>query len=406
MLKKFSISNYRSFYKETVLDLTIPSDVCNEEYNLTYIKKINNDEYISKLCLLYGYNGSGKSNLINALKYILYSNNGYISSSDDSIKKLLDPNMIYGKDEKSIFCLEFYSNDDECILYEYELILDNKNKKIYSEKLIKNKNCVIFEREENSIKESIFNYNEYVPDTNTFLSFINNSKLDEYREETNYYLSLFKNLCFLFPFTNEADFSSYAIVDAFDYFNKYDIWNIYKKLLSFIDIDDLNIEECIQSNEFSFMLDNKRLMSKHDCYSNDFDEIESEGSKVYAINLIYILVSLINGALSIVDEFNGIQSELLEFVINLFGNNFFKDIYNLKTEHSQLILSTHDSSLMSIENTMLYNYFIINKENNISSIYRADYFLKMNNDLNIHNLEKEYRKNRLGLKRKKIHFDN
>ncbi|EKV58059.1 AAA family ATPase [Brachyspira hampsonii] len=404
MIKKIIISNYRSFYDETVLDLSVDVNAAKTN-ECRFIKKINNDEYISKLCLLYGYNGSGKSNLINALKYILYSNNGYITSSDDSIKKLLDPNMIYGKNDKSRFCLEFYSND-ECILYLYELILDNQNKKIYSEKLLKNNNIIVFERELNSIKEGIFHYNKYIPDTNTFLSFMNEEKIDEYREEVNYYLSLFKNLCFLFPFTNEADFSSYAIVEAFEYFNKYNIWDIYKKLLSLIDIDDLSIENAVYKNEFSFIIDNKRLVTKHDSYTNDFDEVESEGSKVYAINLIYILVSLINGTLSIVDEFNGIQSELLEFIINLFGNNFFNGIKDIAADTSQLILSTHDSSLMSIDGTMLYNYFLVNKENNISSIYRIDYLSKKNNNLNINNLEKEYRKNRFGLSKKEINIFN
>ncbi|PTY39112.1 AAA family ATPase [Brachyspira hampsonii] len=404
MIKKIIISNYRSFYDETVLDLSVDVNAAKTN-ECRFIKKINNDEYISKLCLLYGYNGSGKSNLINALKYILYSNNGYITSSDDSIKKLLDPNMIYGKNDKSRFCLEFYSND-ECILYLYELILDNQNKKIYSEKLLKNNNIIVFERELNSIKEGIFHYNKYIPDTNTFLSFINEEKIDEYREEVNYYLSLFKNLCFLFPFTNEADFSSYAIVEAFEYFNKYNIWDIYKKLLSLIDIDDLSIENAVSKNEFSFIIDNKRLVTKHDSYTNDFDEVESEGSKVYAINLIYILVSLINGTLSIVDEFNGIQSELLEFIINLFGNNFFNGIKDIAADTSQLILSTHDSSLMSIDGTMLYNYFLVNKENNISSIYRIDDLSKKNNNLNINNLEKEYRKNRFGLSKKEINIFN
>ena len=122
------------------------------------------------------------------------------------------------------------------------------------------------------------------------------------------------------------------------------------------------------------------------------------------INLIYILASLINGSVSIVDEFNGIQSELLEFVVNLFGSNFFNNIYSIEMDTSQLILSTHDFSLMSIDGTMLYNYFIADKENNISSIYRVDCFSKINNNLTINNLEKEYRKNRLGLSKKKINI--
>ena len=390
MLKKFIISNYRSFYDEAVLDLTVKS-------NSIYAIKINDEEYISKLCLLYGYNGCGKSNLLNALKYIFYSNNGYIISSEDSIKRLLDPNMIYGKTEDTRFYLEFYSYD-EYILYSYELILDNNNKSIKLERLKKLDNT-IFERNYNNISGGMFHYDANIPDTNTFLSFFNNidddNVKDKYREEINYYISLFKNLCFLFPFINEADFSSYAIVNAFEYFSKYNFWDIYKKLLSMADIDDLNIVDGVGDNEFSFILDNKRLVSSHDSYSNDFDEVESEGSKVYAINPIYILASIMNGTLSIVDEFNGVQSELLEFSIKLFRNGEFDDI---ERDTSQLILSTHDITLMSMEDTKLCNYFLIDKKNNKSSIYRTDELLVNNEELNIENLEKEYRKNRLGFR--------
>ncbi|WP_304332144.1 ATP/GTP-binding protein [Brachyspira innocens] len=392
MLKRFTISNYRSFYDEAELNLTADKDTI-------YTKKINN-EYISKLCILYGYNGCGKSNLLNALKYIFYSNNGYIISSDDSIKRLLDPNMIYGKNQNSRFYLEFYSYDDYEIC-SYELVLDNNNKRICLERFTKN-NTVIFERDNNTISGGIFDYDDSIPDTNTFLSFFNNKlnnineKADRYREEINYYISLFKNLCFLFPFTNEADFSSYAIVDIFEYFNKYNIWDTYKKLLYMIDIDDLNIVDSINTSEFSFVFDNKRLISRHDSYSNDFDEIESEGSKVYAINLVYILSSIINGTLSIVDEFNGVQSELLEFTIRLFKKGAFNDV---ERETSQLILSTHDITLMSTYDTELFNYFLINKKNNISSIYRTDKLKNINESLNINNLEKEYRKNHLGISR-------
>ena len=392
MLKRFTISNYRSFYDEAELNLTADKDTI-------YTKKINN-EYISKLCILYGYNGCGKSNLLNALKYIFYSNNGYIISSDDSIKRLLDPNMIYGKNQNSRFYLEFYSYDDYEIC-SYELVLDNNNKRICLERFTKN-NTVIFERDNNTISGGIFDYDDSIPDTNTFLSFFNNKlnnineKADRYREEINYYISLFKNLCFLFPFTNEADFSSYAIADIFEYFSKCNIWDTYKKLLYMTDIDDLNIVDSINASEFSFIFDNKRLVSRHDSYSNDFDEVESEGSKVYAINLIYILSSIINGTLSIVDEFNGVQSELLEFTIGLFKKGAFNDI---ERETSQLILSTHDITLMSTYDTELFNYFLINKKNNISSIYRTDKLKNINNSLNIGNLEKEYRKNHLGISR-------
>ncbi|WP_028328713.1 AAA family ATPase [Brachyspira alvinipulli] len=398
MLLKFSLSNYRSFYNEASINFRVP-----ETNNNPYIKKINN-EYISKVCFLYGHNGCGKSNLINALKYIFYANNGYISSSNDSINRLLDPNMIYGKYKKSRFYIEFYSYD-EYSLCKYELILDNENKTIYSEILIKD-NDIIFERLKSNIVNGIFKYSDSIPDKNTVLSFFNdiqnnhiNNKIDKYREESNYYISLFTNLCFLFPFTNEADFSSYAIMHAFNYFNEHKVWGTYKKLLNMADIDDLNIVDAENNNDFSFVFDNKKLLSKHDTYSNDFDEVESEGNKVYAINLIYILYSIMNGTLSILDEFNAIQSELLKFTVSLFKNYAFDDI---EKETSQLILSTHDITLMSMDDMQLHNYFFINKENNMSILYSTDEIKKYNRALNMNDLEFEYRKNNLGIKRKNI----
>lgn len=398
MLLKFSLSNYRSFYNEASINFRVP-----ETGNNPYIKQINN-EYISKVCFLYGHNGCGKSNLINALKYIFYANNGYISSSNDSIKRLLDPNMIYGKYEKSRFYIEFYSYDEQS-LCKYELILDNENKTIYSEIFIKD-NDIIFERLKSNIVNGIFKYNDNIPNTNTVLSFFNdiqnnhiNNTIDKYREESNYYISLFTNLCFLFPFTNEADFSSYAIMHAFNYFNKHEVWDTYKKLLNMADIDDLNIVDAENNNDFSFVFDNKKLLSKHDTYSNDFDEVESEGNKVYAINLIYILYSIMNGTLSVLDEFNAIQSELLKLTVSLFKNNTFDDI---EKETSQLILSTHDITLMSMDDMELHNYFFINKENNMSILYSTNDIKKYNKSLNMNDLEFEYRKNNLGIKRKKI----
>ena len=106
-----------------------------------------------------------------------------------------------------------------------------------------------------------------------------------------------------------------------------------------------------------------------------------------------------NGTLSILDEFNAIQSELLKFTVSLFRNNAFNDI---EKETSQLILSTHDVTLMSMEDMELHNYFFINKEDNMSVLYNTDDIKKFNNALNMNNLEFEYRKNNLGIRRKKI----
>lgn len=68
MLTKFSIENYKSIYDKLELDFRIKVNEANKkeiEEN-PFVLKINED-YISKLCLFYGHNGSGKTNIFKAL---------------------------------------------------------------------------------------------------------------------------------------------------------------------------------------------------------------------------------------------------------------------------------------------------------------------------------------------------
>ena len=84
MLVSFSAKNYKSFYDEVTLDMRIEVNDSNREEieNNPFVYKIN-DDYISKLCILYGHNGSGKSNLLDAIKY-LFDINSY---EDDDINQ-------------------------------------------------------------------------------------------------------------------------------------------------------------------------------------------------------------------------------------------------------------------------------------------------------------------------------
>ena len=76
MLVKFTVENYKSIYDKVELDFRIkPKNSDDEESikNNPFVLKINND-YISKLCLFYGHNGSGKTNIFEAILDICLSN--------------------------------------------------------------------------------------------------------------------------------------------------------------------------------------------------------------------------------------------------------------------------------------------------------------------------------------------
>ena len=138
MLVKFTVENYKSIYDKVELDFRIkPKNSDDEESikNNPFVLKINND-YISKLCLFYGHNGSGKTNIFEAILDICLSN-----SNNNFLNDIYKPNMIYGENEESKFEIEFYSNvlnenKNEYSLYNYKLNVKNKEiddeyKKVY-----------------------------------------------------------------------------------------------------------------------------------------------------------------------------------------------------------------------------------------------------------------------------------
>ena len=396
MLVSFSAKNYKSFYDEVTLDMRIEVDDKNREEveNNPFVYKINND-YISKLCILYGHNGSGKSNLLNAISYL--TNINIYHDAPVNYKYLFIPNMIYGKDENTEFTLEFYYKNN---FYYYKIILNNKNEKIEYE-LLKENNNIVFERENNNIKNgnNFFTNIKGIPNQITVISYC--YIVDDYRKEINYYIDAFMNNFFSYIFTNFPEALFIEIDNIYSLLKNSKSWNIYKKLISLADvgIDDIKIIENKKSSSdnYSYMEDflNKKnkykLISIHKDYEDDFRKIESDGTKNYAINLFSMLGCLKNSSLSVLDEFQGVQSELLELVISLFQKNMFEDLDN---PEAQLILYTHDTNLISLKNTLLNHYWFLNKEDNKSELYCAADF----EDLKREDLEKEYKRNSLKAK--------
>ncbi|WP_300753593.1 AAA family ATPase [uncultured Brachyspira sp.] len=394
MLVSFSAKNYKSFYDEVTLDMRIEVNDSNieEVENNPFVYKIN-DDYISKLCILYGHNGSGKSNLLNAISYL--TNINIYHDAPANYKYLFIPNMIYGKDENTEFTLEFYYNN---ILFFYKIILDNKNKKIEYELLKENDN-IVFERN----NSNILNGNDFfinikgIPNQITVMAYC--YSVDDYKKNTKKYQDIFTKNFFSYMFINFPDALFIDIDNIYFLLKSSGLWNVYKKLISLADvgIDDIKVIENTndkKNNSYmnNFLRKNKyKLISIHKNYEDDFRNIESDGTKNYAVNLFSILGNLRSGSLSVLDEFQGVQSELLELVVSLFQKNMFEDLDN---PTAQLILSTHDTNLMCLKNTLLNHYWFLNKEDNKSELYCASDF----EDLKIEDLEKEYKRNSLKAK--------
>lgn len=67
MIERFSVSNFKSIKDEAVLSF-LPNKKIKNDFDNRLICKVNNDTGLLKLGIVYGYNASGKSNLIAAIQ--------------------------------------------------------------------------------------------------------------------------------------------------------------------------------------------------------------------------------------------------------------------------------------------------------------------------------------------------
>ena len=206
MLIKFSIENYKSIYDKLELDFRIKVNEANKkeiEKN-PFVLKINED-YISKLCLFYGHNGSGKTNIFEALFYLCLCN-----QNNSLLKSLYEPNGIYGEDKESKFEIQFYSNklnnSNEYSLFEYKIGIKNKDtedndfakKNIQvTYEIFKKGEETIFERKNNELITNKIT-NQITTDDNKFMIFSDRTVLSFLRNihtnEDKYFNNILKYL--------------------------------------------------------------------------------------------------------------------------------------------------------------------------------------------------------------------
>lgn len=447
MLIKFSIENYKSIYDKLDLDFRIKINESNKkeiEEN-PFVLKINED-YISKLCLFYGHNGSGKSNIFEALFNLCFCN-----YDDLSLENLYEPNGIYGEGKESKFEIQFYSNklsdsSNEYSLYKYKIGI--KNKDIEDNNFAKNgiqityeilqkEEEIIFERKNNKlIMNIITNDNKImIPSDKTVLSFLRSihTKEDKYFNDIIKYFKLFR----LLPSAtlSPKSLSNPDFIERFSnrIYNKLDNLKILDFYIDLIKIADVGIDSMTfetkenykkslinfynslerdsnrkeisedKKDELKFLLkivkrqiennsspNPKQIFSYRKKWKKPFEEVESDGTKMYASHMFNIVIALKEGCLSLQDEFYGVQSDLVKTAFLLFTKNRYKEI----EQTSQLFMTTHDIELMNFKYLLLEQIKFVVKEENKTYVYSASDI----EGLEKNNLVEYYRGNKLGAK--------
>jgi len=386
MLKRFSIENFLSYQKESSLDLTAG----RTEFHSSHVYDFKKTKLL-KSAIIYGANASGKSNLIRAMDYakdIITENLKKIDTQKKYFR--LDKNSI-NKPTQFEFELEingkFYSYGFSAILH---------NKKIEEEWLYeigKSSPELIFERELNQIELGKLLNNKAIKDRfkiyaddmknqshQLFLSEIADKDLDNEKVKilNEIYNWFDKKLIILYPNTKYGNLSSIGSDD--------NLSKIFRKHLKVFDtgiVDISSIEENFEETFKEFPKEikidiekdlaeeqdkNKKVIlrgsnglfatiykDKNDelkiqklglVHSKEIDDIfelqdESDGTK-RLFDLIPLITKFNDDYTIVVDEFDRSLHPMLT-------KAFFELFYKENSKKSQLIVTSHESTLLDLE---------------------------------------------------------
>ena len=367
MLIQFNFRNFKSFKEENTLDMSATSIKEHKEH---LIETEKNEKFL-KIAAIYGANASGKSNVIEAFKYMRYIIfNSFSRANDD--KNIITKKFKFSEKEKngsSLFEVYFRINKIE---YQYGFELD-ENKIIeewlYETKDESKKERLIFSKYDSKIElcEELIKYEPLLINVNEktlFLSFLSNLKIEIINDVYNW----FKETQVL----NYGDSMEEAIrgkslpIDHIKDIKKYER---LKKFLTNIDIgiEDIEVEEIKRENKN----DEYKVFSVHTNVDTKEKEIlplqeESNGTlKMLAIykNLVEVLD---NGRTLFIDELDAkLHPLLIKYIIKLFTSE------ETNTNNAQLIFTSHDVINLSKEIFRRDEIWFVdkNKKDSSSTLY-------------------------------------
>jgi AAA15 family ATPase/GTPase len=384
MLKRFILENFSSYRDENILELTAGRTELHPNHLVEYP---NQKVKLLKSAIIYGANASGKSNLIKAMEY-----------AKDIITKGFNETETYKK---------YFRLDKKCsqkaTQFEFELELNNEfysygfsailhSKQVEEEwlyKIGKSSDERIFERKNNIIelgKKLIKDkrFNVYIEDMQNqsnelFLSEIANKKSDRIEAKifNDIYAWFDKKLIILHPHTKFGNISSIGSDE--------NLSKIFKENLAKFDtgiIDISSIEEDFEQSfkefpsEFKIEIekdltlekakDKKIILRGSDglfvtiykdennelkiqklglIHSSEVDDVfelqdESDGTK-RLFDLIPLIAKFNDDYTIVIDEFDR------SFHPNL-TKTFFELFYKVQNSKSQLIVTTHESTLLDL----------------------------------------------------------
>lgn len=332
MLEKIKIKNFATYTKETTVDFKATDYKLLEDENVISSK-------ILKGVLFVGDNASGKTNMINAINFLLEILFNYHNFFFDDLINL------YVKEKNGMCKMEYYFNvDGSSIVY----IIEFNQVCFTTEKLILNKKEVIDRSYRNAICK--ISGTDIIKDILRPCSVINwlysENKLYGNKVLIKWFETL-KNSIYInfYDIKNIMIYSDY-ILSKYDYLEKYGV-DEFNKVFEYVTGNETAKYEdrTITRNMIDFYESEHRYLSFNKNGSKKFvsEVYKSTGESILSELIPLFIQAINNDSLLIIDNYglgldNGVEERLLKY--------FFRHSNN-----SQIFLASHSTNLLN--NTLL-----------------------------------------------------
>ncbi len=342
MLCQFTVKNFKSIKEEMTFDMQAAAI---SEHEDRIIKDTDGELYLP-VSAIYGPNGGGKSNVLEALHILVAKVLRPLYATDDSndrpfqMKKILIEPFAFGKKEKedpTEFELFFRTKTTE---YRYILIV-KKDIVLYERldrvKFDTGRKSALFERSEEGIElKGAFarlKISDELSETLTLLSYLGITH--KKNEVVNDILNWFEYGIDFLNYGNPIQELGMAIATSED------VKTLFLEMIQEMDLDIANFRVEEKENE------RIEVYTKHIVDDYEFElnlSEESSGTKKLFGLLPFIANSLVSGTTLVIDELDAkIHPVLLRHIIMMFND------MKINQHGAQLIFTSHDLSTMNSE---------------------------------------------------------
>jgi AAA15 family ATPase/GTPase len=350
MLMRFGAKNFFCFKDWVEIDLTFNSKVPDD---------VRTKGDVAEVLCLKGANSSGKTN---ALKILSFISSFATKSFDRKPDEELQLDSYFENKDPVEFFVEFSIGT---LIYTYELVVTNSS--VLSEKLYrkeKRKTLVLERTESEIVKNVLFDSKKEI----TFrknASIISTARQYQISEIDPIYHFFDSFVCNVNYSGHRHDFFDHSVLS--EYYTKHpDVLEFVKAKIREFDTGVVDISIQSYDNEKS----EKRFYPVFTHVNGDktgslLYYFESSGTKSLYIHLAFYFLTIRNGGVLVLDEFDiNLHPDILPKLLDIFEN------VESNPKRAQLVFSTHNSDIL--DRMGKYRTVLFNKEDGASYCYRLD----------------------------------